>query len=108
MACKGSKASLANNDAWCNLSVSYEISVQQRQLLAKMLPILLYGAELTGLSDTDARTTVFLRKIKSFLCVRKVTENALVLAEAGLLPLAAYAHEGALIYFIKLNTEFNH
>ena len=65
VACKGSKTSLAINSALRNLSASYEISVQQRLLLAKVLLILLYGAELTSLSDTDARSTIFLWHIKS-------------------------------------------
>ena len=108
MVYKGSKASLAIDGVLRNLSASYEICFQHRLLQAKMLPILLYDAELTGLSDTKARSTAFLRQIKSFLCVRRSTKNAVVLAEVEFLPLAAYALERALIYFIKLKTVFNH
>ena len=61
MACYGSKASLVINGALRNLSASYEISVQQTLLQAKVLPLLLYGVELSSLSDTDARSTTFLQ-----------------------------------------------
>ena len=61
-----------------------------------------------GLYDTNARSSAFLQQIKSFLCVRRSTKNAVMLAEARFLPVATYAHERALIYFIKLNTVFNH
>ena len=108
MACKGSKASLAINDALHNLSASYEISVQQRLLQAKVLPIFLYGAELNYwvmwhrcqincISAANQKLSVLEDQLEMLLCLQG----------QGLLLLAAFAHEQALIYFIKLNTVFN-
>ena len=87
IACNGSPASLAIKCALRNLSVPYEINNYQKLQQVKVL--FFYGPELSGLCDTDAKSAAFLRQIKRFLCVRRSTRNAVVLAEAGLLPLAA-------------------
>jgi hypothetical protein len=102
ISCKANKAAFFVNSALRRIGAAFELSVQQRILYAKILPILLYGSEVTGFNNFDSRSKSLLSYVRSILNVRRSTRSSVVLAEAGVLPFAFHALERSLKFFVRL------
>jgi hypothetical protein len=106
-ASKAQKTFFAINRRLAQLYCLHDFSIQNRLLRAKAMPVLLYGAELCGISNLNLCAGAIVRQLKTILSLRSSTSSTLTLFEAGYLPLPAYAQEISLRFFAKLQQSAN-
>lgn len=106
LAAKKHIAAQASRAMFCLLkkarSLLLPVDIQIEMFEKTVKPILLYGCEVTGLSNIDILEQVQLKFLKHILNLKKSTPNCMVYGETGVMPLRIDAQCRVISYWSKL------